>query len=64
MLDGARGRPVADVPALERLLLGVSEFVTANAQRIEEMDLNPIWVGARGEGALPLDAVIVERGAA
>jgi len=55
---------VADVPALERLLLGVSEFVTANAQRIEEMDLNPIWVGARGEGALPLDAVIVERGAA
>lgn len=64
VLDGARGRPVADVPALERLLLGVSEFVTANAQRIEEMDLNPIWVGARGEGALPLDAVIVERGAA
>lgn len=64
VLAGARGRPVSDVPALERLLLGVSEFVTANAQRIEEMDLNPIWVGAQGEGALPLDAVIVERGTA
>jgi acyl-CoA synthetase (NDP forming) len=64
VLAGARGRPVADVPALERLLLGVSEFVMANTARIEEMDLNPIWVGAEGEGALPLDAVIVERGAA
>jgi acyl-CoA synthetase (NDP forming) len=64
VLAGARGRPVADVPALERLLLGVSEFVMANAARIEEMDLNPIWVGAVGEGALPLDAVVVERGGA
>ena len=33
----------------------------ANAGRIEEMDLNPVWVGAQGEGAMPLDAVIVER---
>ena len=64
VLAGARGRPVADVAALERLLLGVSEFVMANAARIEEMDLNPIWVGAEGEGALPLDAVVVERSAA
>ncbi|HKX95391.1 MAG TPA: acetate--CoA ligase family protein [Methylibium sp.] len=64
VLAGARGRPVADVPALERLLLGVSEFVMANTARIEEMDLNPIWVGAVGEGALPLDAVVVERGGA
>ncbi|WP_422085175.1 acetate--CoA ligase family protein [Variovorax sp.] len=64
VLAGARGRPVADVPALERLLMGVSEFVMANAERIEEMDLNPIWVGAEGEGALPLDAVVVERGVA
>jgi len=35
--------------------------VVANADRIEEMDLNPVWVGAVGEGALPLDAVIIER---
>ena len=36
-------------------------WVVANADRIEEMDLNPVWVGAVGEGALPLDAVIIER---
>ncbi|KQP49163.1 acetate--CoA ligase family protein [Pseudorhodoferax sp. Leaf274] len=64
LLAGARGRPAADVAALERLLVAVSEFVTANASTIEEMDLNPVWVGAEGEGVLPLDAVIVERSAA
>jgi hypothetical protein len=25
------------------------------------MDLNPVWVGHEGEGAYPLDAVIVAR---
>jgi len=61
MLAGARGRPASDIAALERLLMNVSDFVMANAGRIEEMDLNPVWVGALGEGAMPLDAVIVER---
>lgn len=61
LLDGARGRPPADVPALEALLLRVSDFVVRHADRIEEMDLNPVWVGPAGQGALPLDAVIIER---
>ncbi|MCL1961657.1 MAG: acetate--CoA ligase family protein [Desulfovibrionaceae bacterium] len=61
LLDGARGRPAADVPALENLLVRISDFVTRHADRIEEMDLNPVWVGAVGEGAMPLDAVIIER---
>lgn len=61
LLNGARGRPVADLAALEQLLLRISTFVVDNAHRIEEMDLNPVWVGAAGEGALPLDAVIIER---
>ena len=61
LLDGARGRPPADVAALEDLLLRVSDFALRHADRLEEMDINPIWVGAAGEGAMPLDAVIVER---
>lgn len=64
LLAGARGRPAADVAALERLLVAVSDFVTTNASTIEEMDLNPVWIGAEGEGVLPLDAVIVERSVA
>jgi len=61
LLDGARGRPAADVAALEELLVRISDFVLRHADRIEEMDLNPVWVGAAGEGAIPLDAVIIER---
>lgn len=61
LLDGARGRPKADIDALVELLLKVSDFVVANAASIEEMDLNPVWVGPVGAGAIPLDAVIVQR---
>ena len=61
LLEGARGRPPADLEALQTLLLRISDFVVHNADRIEEMDLNPVWIGAQGEGVLPLDAVIIER---
>ncbi|MCY1247887.1 ATP-grasp domain protein [compost metagenome] len=59
LLDGARGKPKRDIPALVDLLLKVSDFVAAHADRLVEMDLNPVWVGHEGEGVLPLDAVIV-----
>jgi len=61
LLDGARGRPKADVAALVELLLAVSRFVGAHADRIDELDLNPVWVSPAG--ALALDAVIVGRAA-
>ncbi len=60
LLDGARGRPLTDVAALERLLLKISDVVAADPD-LEEMDLNPVWVGAVGQGAIPLDAVVVRR---
>lgn len=61
LLAGARGKEAADLPALRELLLKISDFVVRHGDRIEEMDLNPVWVGRSGHGALPLDAVIVER---
>jgi acyl-CoA synthetase (NDP forming) len=61
LLDGARGKPRSDVDALVDLLLAVSRFVESRAETLVEVDLNPVWVGARGEGAMPLDAVILER---
>lgn len=64
LLDGARGRPKADVAALVELLMKVSDFVGAHADRIDEIDLNPVWVGPAGQGVLALDAVIVGREAA
>jgi acyl-CoA synthetase (NDP forming) len=61
LLDGVRGRPKADVPALVDLLMKVSDFVAAHASQLDEMDLNPVSVGPVGQGALALDAVIVGR---
>lgn len=64
LLDGARGRPKADLEALVELLLKVSDFVAAQGDRIDEIDLNPVWVGSVGQGVQVLDAVLVGRVAA
>jgi acyl-CoA synthetase (NDP forming) len=61
LLDGARGRPKADVEALAQLLVQVSDFVGAHIEAIDEIDLNPVWVGEQGRGVCALDAVIVGR---
>ncbi|QIL79793.1 acetate--CoA ligase family protein [Diaphorobacter sp. HDW4A] len=58
LLDGARGKPKCDLAALEALLLKVSDFVV-NHPQVQEIDLNPVWVGPEGSGAIPLDAVVI-----
>jgi acyl-CoA synthetase (NDP forming) len=55
LLDGYRGAPKADVPALEDVLLRVSAMVDALPQ-IAEMDLNPLIVHTNG--AVVVDARI------
>ncbi len=47
ILHGVRGAKPADVAALKKLLVQVSELVTQNPE-IEELDLNPIFVSPRG----------------
>jgi hypothetical protein len=37
----------------------VSDFVS-EAPDIQEVELNPVWVGPQGQGAIPLDAVIIK----
>lgn len=61
LLQGARGQPKADVEALIDVLMNVSDFVGRHAHVIDEIDLNPVWVGPEGAGAYLLDAVIVGR---
>jgi acetyl coenzyme A synthetase (ADP forming)-like protein len=55
LLDGYRGAPRCDVPALEDLLLRVGALVEAHPE-IAELDLNPVV--ALPDGALILDARI------
>jgi acetyl-CoA synthetase (ADP-forming) len=56
VLEGYRGQPPADLAALRRLLLQLSDFVEGHPE-IEELDLNPVF--AYPDGALAVDARIV-----
>lgn len=56
ILQGARGAQPADLPALEALIMKVSQFVAAHPE-VAELDLNPVF--AYPNGALAVDARIV-----
>jgi len=56
LLEGYRGQEPADIEALERLLLRLSDFIEKHPE-ISELDLNPIF--AYKDGALAVDARIV-----
>jgi acetyl coenzyme A synthetase (ADP forming)-like protein len=55
LLAGYRGAPPGDVPALEELLLRVSQLAGEHAG-IAEMDLNPVKVLPPGRGCVVVDA--------
>ncbi|AZW29801.1 ATP-grasp domain protein [Bordetella bronchiseptica GA96-01] len=57
LLQGCRGQAAADIEALERLLLAVSDFVVDGPWHIKELDLNPVLAGPAG--ATALDAVLI-----
>ena len=61
MLQGWRGREPADVDAAVAAILGIVNLAVANADRIDELDVNPLGVRARGHGAVALDALIRTR---
>jgi acyl-CoA synthetase (NDP forming) len=57
LLDGYRGEPPGDVPALEQAILRVSALVEAMPEMVE-MDLNPVKVMLPGDGVRAVDARI------
>jgi acetate---CoA ligase (ADP-forming) len=58
LLQGYRGRPAADVPALVAAALGCTRYAFANLGRLVELDLNPVIVRPCGLGAVAVDALI------
>ena len=58
LLDGVRGRPRADVPALARALSSLSAFADAAGPRLLSVDVNPMLVLPEGKGCFAADAVI------
>jgi acyl-CoA synthetase (NDP forming) len=61
LLDGVRGEPAADRDALARLMVALSRFAADHADKIAEIDLNPVIVHPAGEGLTIVDALIVKR---
>ncbi|MBD9665376.1 acetate--CoA ligase family protein [Variovorax sp. VRV01] len=59
LLDGARGRPKADVPAAAQAIAALSRFAVRHADSVSEIDINPLVVLEQGRGAHALDALLV-----
>jgi acetate---CoA ligase (ADP-forming) len=60
ILLGARGRPPADIDAAARALAALSRFIVANGDRYAEIDVNPLIVKQAGQGAVAVDALLIE----
>lgn len=58
MLDGVRGKPPADKPALVDALLRISQLV-AEFPEISELDINPFIVYEAGNGGIAIDMRLV-----
>ena len=58
ILDGYRGAPPADLDAAVAAILAIARFGVENAERLEELDVNPLGIRPRGRGAVALDALI------
>jgi acetyltransferase len=61
MLDGFRGRAPRDFDALVDCCLRFGDFVVATEGRFAAIDLNPVFVCARGQGVRIADALIETR---
>jgi acyl-CoA synthetase (NDP forming) len=61
LLDGVRGRPPADLDALVEVVLRVQRMVMELGDELAELDINPLMVLDRGQGAVALDALVVCR---
>ena len=59
LLHGFRGRPAADITATVDAILAVQQYAISNSQALVELDVNPLLIGAQGEGVYAADALIV-----
>jgi acyl-CoA synthetase (NDP forming) len=60
---GARGAPPADIDALAEMAARLSWLAYDLRDEVVELDLNPVVVLPKGQGALAVDALVVARNA-
>ncbi|OLZ49477.1 pimeloyl-CoA synthetase [Streptomyces amritsarensis] len=61
LLEGVRGAPPADVDALVEVILRVQRMALEFGGELAELDINPLMVLPRGQGAVALDALAICR---
>jgi acyl-CoA synthetase (NDP forming) len=59
LLDGLRGRPKADVPALVDAIVAFSAMAAPLGARVIEAEINPVFVLPAGQGVRAADGVLV-----
>ena len=59
ILKGIRGRPASDLDALAEAISRLSMLAVDHADRITEIDINPLFVRPTGQGVVAADALIV-----
>ena len=58
LLEGYRGAPAGDVPALIDAIEALGRFVESQADSLAELDINPLFVHPAGQGVTAVDALI------
>ncbi|QKQ50288.1 MULTISPECIES: acetate--CoA ligase family protein [Achromobacter] len=58
LLAGVRGEPAADMQAVAEQAARLGRYALAAAGHVASIDVNPVLVGAQGEGAVALDALV------
>jgi acetyltransferase len=61
LLDGFRGNPPADLPALVEATVRFSHLIVRFGPELEEIDCNPVLVLPHGQGVKVLDALMIPR---
>lgn len=59
LLDGFRGRPLADVDALVTAIVAFSQMAAQLGERLVEAEINPVFVLPQGQGVRAADGVVV-----
>lgn len=58
LLDGFRGRPLADVEAACQAIAAISSSALAIEDRLSELEVNPLMLRSLGDGAVAVDCLV------
>lgn len=59
LLEGARGRPAADIDALAEAVAAISQAAWEARGRVVDVDINPLFVRRAGSGVVAADALVL-----